>query len=195
MTKRIPLADFLQRALDQGRTQAGLARELGVSPSTVHLWVSGKRSAPERYREALRAAARPGATVPPPPPRLTRTGAPVRTAGSATVTPLPGGNVHIQTNARSAFARELARLSGTGNAPSSFTVQLHQFRAEDSPASAATRTRRISVDRLTDDEIRALSSGSKDVLEQVITRSIGARGYTGGFSFGRATRFSFDSAP
>jgi hypothetical protein len=195
MTKRKPLGEFVQRALGLGRSQAALARELGVSRSTVHLWASGKREAPERFRDALRAAARPGAAVTPPPAPVTRSGARARTAGSAVVTPLPGGNVHIQTHARSAFARELGRLQGTKNAPSSFTVQLHHFRAEDSPPTAPTRTRRISVDRLTDAEIRTLASGSKDALEQVVSRAIGARNYSGGFTFNRATRFSFDSTP
>lgn len=195
MTKRKPLTEFLSKALGAGRTQADLARELGVSRSTVHSWAKGKATPSERFRDSLRAAARPGWTVPAPPPRVTKSGAPVRTAGSATVTPLPGGNEHVQTHARSAFARELARLSGTGNAPSSFSVQLHGFRAEDSPPTAPTRSRVLEVRGLTDEEIRHLASGSKDALDDVITRAVSARNYSGGFTFSRATRFSFDSTP
>lgn len=195
MTRRKPLSEFLQRALDSGRSQADLARELGVSRSTVHLWATGKRQAPERYRESLRAAAQPGRKVPPPPPRTTKTGAPVRTPGSARITPLPGGNVHVQTHARSAFARELGRLAGTGNAPSSFTVLLHGFRGEDSPPSAPKRSRRLEVRGLTGDEIRALASGRKEALEDAITRAVSARNYSGGFTFDRGTQFSFESTP
>lgn len=189
---RKPLSDFLTRALSQ-RSQAALARELGVSRSTVHLWASGKREIPERYRDSLRAAARPGRSIPAPPPRATKTGRPPRTTGSATRTRLPGGNEHVHTNARSTFARELARLSATGNAPRSFTVALHGFRAADSPLTAPTRTRRVEVSGLTADQIRDLASGRKDALEDAITHAIQARHYSGGFTFRRATGFSFDS--
>lgn len=191
MTKRKPLGDFLRRAL-AGRSRAELARDLGISRSTVQRWATGKGSPGERFREALKAAAL-GRTVPPPPPQLTRSGTQAKTSGTAIITPLPGGNQHVHTQARSAFARELGRASGTGNAPRTFTVQLHGFRAEDSPLSTPARTRRVVVDNLTDEEIQALASGSKDALESVITRAIEARNYSGGFTFTRATRFGFDT--
>lgn len=191
---RKPLGEFLTRALD-GRSQARLARELGVSRSTVNKWASGKSQIPERYRDSLRAAARPGRTVPTPPPRATRAGQPARTAGSAIVTPLPGGTENVYTHARSAFARELGRLIGTGNAPTSFSVALHAFRGADSPLTAPTRTRIVEVRNLTPDELRDLASGRKDALQDAITRAIQARNYTGGFTFRRATKFSFDSTP
>lgn len=194
MSRRKPLGEFLGRALD-GRSQAQLARELGISRSTVQGWTSGRREIPERYRDSLRAAARPGRTVPAPPPRTTRSGRPPRTAGSAIITKLPGGNENVYTHARSAFARELGRLAATGNAPTSFSVALHGFRSSDSPLTSPTRTRIVEVDNLTPDEVRALASGNKDALESAITRAIQARNYTGGFTFRRATKFSFDSTP
>lgn len=192
MSPRRSLTDLLGRALD-GRTQADLARALGVSRSTVHLWASGKRPVPERYRPSLRAAARPGRSIPPPPPRTTRTGRPVQHAGSATVTPLPSGGAHVHTRARAAFARELARAAEAGRAPTSFSVQLTGFRAEDSPKGTPARTRRIQVRDLTSDEIDGLASGSRDALEDVITRAVSAQSYTGGFTFDRATAFDFDT--
>jgi hypothetical protein len=194
MSRRKPLGEFLGKALD-GRSQAQLARELGVSRSTVHGWAAGKREIPERYRDSLKAAARPGRSVPAPPLRITRSGRPTRTAGSATITKLPGGNENVYTHARSAFARELKRLSAAGKAPTSFSVALHAFRGADSPLTAPTRTRIVEVKNLTPDEIRALASGNKDALESAITRAIQARNYTGGFTFRRATKFSFDSTP
>ena len=152
MTKPKPLTEFLGRALGH-RSRSELARELGVSKSTVGLWANGTRQPPERYRASLRAAARPGWTVPPPPPRLNSAGVPIRTTGQAIITPLPSGGANIHTHARSAFARELKRLSGTGNVPSRFSVELHGFRAADSPAGAPTRTRQLTVQALTDAEI------------------------------------------
>ncbi len=195
MTRRKSLRSFLDKALSAGRSQAEIARELGVSRSTVHLWASGKRQAPERFRDALRAAARPGRSVPTAPPRTTKAGAPVKTTGTALITPLPSGAEHIHTHARSSFARELGRLHRDGRAPDSFTVQLHGFRAEDSPESTPARTRRIEVRGLTDDQIRGLASGRKDILEDVISEAVQATNYTGGFTFHRATRFDFESAP
>lgn len=192
---RKPLTEFLHKALSAGRSQAEIGRALGVSRSTVHLWASGKRAVPESYRESLRAAARPGATIPAPPPRTTKAGAPVKHVGSAKITPLPSGAQHVETHARSAFARELDRLRAAGQAPTKFTVQLHGFRAADSPLNTPKRTRRIEVGGLTDADIRALASGRKDVLQDAIDRAIGARNYSGGFEFTRATRFSFDSTP
>lgn len=196
MTPRRPLRGFLDRALAGGRSQAEIARTLGVSRSTVHLWASGKRQVPERYRESLRAAARPGRrSVPKPPPRTTKAGTPVKNTGSADITRLPSGAEHVHTHARSAFARELGRLAGAGQAPDRFTVQLHGFRAEDSPESTPARTRRIEVRDLTAAEIAALASGRKGALEEAITRAVRATHYSGGFTFGRATRFDFQSTP
>lgn len=195
MTKRKPLIEFIQRTLlDRGQSQAGLARELGVSRSTVHAWIAGKREAPERFRSSLQAAAR-GHLIPTPPPRTTKSGKPARTAGSARITPLPNGAEHVQSHARSAFARELKRVSEAGNAPVSFTVLLHGFRAEDSPLSAPKRSRRIEIGSLSDAEVRALASGRKGALEGAITRAVSVRNYGGGFTFDRATQFSFDSTP
>lgn len=195
MSPRKPLTEFLSKALAAGRSQAEIGRALGVTRSTVHLWVSGKRQVPETYREALRAAARPGWTITAPPPRTTKAGAPVKHVGTPNVTPLPSGAEHVETHARSAFARELDRLHAAGHAPDKFTVQLHGFRAEDSPKGTPARTRRIEVGGLSDDEIRGLATGRKDMLEDVITRAVQASKYTGGFTFHRATRFSFDSTP
>lgn len=190
---RKPLPEFLSRAL-KGRSQAQLARDLGISRSTVHLWVKGKNKIPERYRDSLRAAAR-GRTIPTPPPRTTRFDHPPRPVGTAKITPLPGGNEQVYTDSRNAFARELARLSSTGNAPNSFTVVLHAFRGAGSDVISPTRNRRIQVRGLTDREIRDLASGRKDALEAVITRTVKATNYTGGFTFTRATKFNFDSTP
>lgn len=197
MSRRKPLGEFLGRALD-GRSQAQLARELGISRSTVQGWTSGRREIPERYRGSLRAAARPGRTVPAPPPRTTRSGRPTRHPGSATITQLPNGGENVYTHARSAFARELGRLAATGNAPTSFSVALHGFsglHGGQSSDPTSTRTRIVEVDNPTPDEIRALASGKKDALESAITRAIQTRNYTGGFTFRRATKFSFDSTP
>lgn len=189
--RRKPLSEFLTKAL-HGRSQAELGRALGVTRSTVNLWVKGKREIPETYREALRAAARPGRTIPAPPPRTTKTGAPVRHVGTPSVTQLPTGAEHVQTHARSTFARELGRLHAAGRAPDRFTVQLHGFRVADSPKSTPARTRRIEISGLTDTEIRGLATGRKDILEGVITRTIGVGR---NFTFRRATQFSFDSTP
>ncbi|WP_280407491.1 helix-turn-helix domain-containing protein [Nocardia brasiliensis] len=192
MTKAKPLTEFLERALGN-RSKSELARVLGVSKSTVGRWVSGERVPPERFRASLRAAARPGWTVPPPPPRLTAAGVPARTTGQAIITPLPGGGANIHTHARATFARELRRLSGTGNVPSRFSVELHGFRAADSPTDAPKRTRVVTVQGLSPAEIAALASGSKAALEAAITRGVGARNYFGEFEFDRAVDFSFDT--
>ncbi|WP_174315555.1 hypothetical protein, partial [Nocardia gamkensis] len=83
----------------------------------------------------------------------------------------------------------------SGNAPTSFSVRLYNFRGEDSPKSRPGRTRTIEVKNLTDAEILALSSGRKDVLEDVITRAVAAENYSKNFTFSRATRFNFDTTP
>ncbi len=192
MTPRKPLGDFLGRALG-GRSQTQLADELGISKSAVSQWVTGKAPIPERYRGALRAAARPGGTVTAPPPRTTKAGVPVRHVGQAKVTQLPSGAEHVHTHSRAAFARELGRLHAAGHAPDMFTVQLSGFRGADSPNTTPARTRRIEITGLSDDEIRALATGDKSAMQDVVRRQIQARGYTGGFNWKRATRFDFES--
>jgi transcriptional regulator with XRE-family HTH domain len=192
MTRRKSLSKFLAEALARpGASQAQLARELGVTRSTVHLWATGKREAPERYRAALRQAAK-GRKVSTPAQRTTKTGAPVRTRGTVVRKQLPGGKQYVQTSARSAFAAELGAAAQAGRAPTSMSVVLHGFRATDSPVVRA-RDRRVQVDNLTAEEIAALASGSKGALEDVITRAVQARNYSGGFTFSGAARFSFDT--
>ncbi|NKY60999.1 helix-turn-helix domain-containing protein [Nocardia flavorosea] len=198
MTKRKPLGEFLSRAMAAGRSQADIARELGVSRSTVHLWATGKRQPPERFRTSLRAMAQPGWKVPTAPKRTTRSGKPAKTAGSVTVTPLPSGSEHVFTHSRTAFARELDRLLAEGRAPSVFTVLLHGFRSDlyrdRNDAPRGPRTRRLQV-HMSPEEARALASGQKGAWNSAITRSIQARNYEGGFTFDRATSLSMDSTP
>lgn len=191
MTRRKALGEFLQRALGRGTSQAQLARELGVSRSTVHLWASGKREAPERYRDSLRAAAL-GHKVTAPPPATTSGGTSVRHRGSVTKIPLSGGGTYIEAKAFAPFAAELGAVARSGAAPRGFTVVLQGFRAADSPIVKG-RDRRIEVKNLTEDEIDALARGRRDAMEDLITRAVMATNYSGGFTYSRISKASFDA--
>ncbi|MGW5388183.1 helix-turn-helix domain-containing protein [Nocardia sp. NPDC003963] len=200
MSRRKPLRAFLDKAMGAGRSQAEIARALGVSPSTVHLWATGKRQPPERYRDSLRAMARPGGKVPPAPPqRTTRSGKPVKTTGSVTITKLPSGAEHVHTHSRKALARELERLANQGREPNSITVLLHGFRSDlyrtKHDATGGPRSRRVELRNLTAEEMHGIQTGRKDAWDAVITRNIEAHNYDGGFTFDRMTSISFDSKP